>query len=159
MDGFVVRKTVQTVQGETMQVSIEFKLADCWIGIYWESTNDSYEVTTNAYVCIVPCFPINIRWTREMTHTERLHALQKDLRRDMKFQVCCDDCGPINDEPHASIGLLKLLKNEKCRKCGSKLLTLRHAETGQRVTGPFTREQRGDLRAYDNDATNWTDAT
>ncbi len=129
-----------------MEYSIEFKMADFWIGAYWESTNDTYEVTTNLYVCIVPCFPINIRWSREMTHTERLHALQKALRRDMQYRVCCADCGPISDEPHASVGLLRSLKNEKCSKCGSKLLTLRYASTGQRVTGPFTRAQRGHLK-------------
>jgi len=129
-----------------MELSIEFKMQDCWVGVYWESTNDSYEITTNVYVCVVPCFPINIRWEREMTHVERLAELDKDLRAVMKYEIRCDDCGVIGEEPHASTAVLEMLKTEKCPNCNHKLLTMRHAETGQRVTGPFTRAQKGKLK-------------
>lgn len=39
----------------------EFKLADLWLGVYWSDGEGSYR---HLYVCLVPCFPIHIRWKR-----------------------------------------------------------------------------------------------
>jgi hypothetical protein len=46
------------------------EVRDCWIGVYWtdETREDIHGVTflrfRSVYVCLIPCFPIRLRWYR-----------------------------------------------------------------------------------------------
>lgn len=48
---------------------------DLWFGIYWHSTREramgavTGVCVTNVYVCLVPCFPIRLTWTRTYSVT------------------------------------------------------------------------------------------
>ena len=61
-------------------ISLEFKLEDLWIGVFWKSINADYGsilgiVTEDLHIwiCIIPCLPIHIiqshkfkkRWVNE----------------------------------------------------------------------------------------------
>jgi len=63
-----------------MRIRIEFKLQDFWIGIFWKTERDLYEsnprthqstdrITTDIWICLVPCFPIHITKTKFETLT------------------------------------------------------------------------------------------
>lgn len=49
---------------------LTFDPRDLWIGIYWDRKRFIYRptsktiTTTDVYVCVVPCFPIHLSWTR-----------------------------------------------------------------------------------------------
>ena len=48
-------------------VRIEFKPQDCWVGVYWEGTVNNYRTLDSKnewWVCIIPCFPIHIIYTK-----------------------------------------------------------------------------------------------
>lgn len=36
-------------------VKLEFKIQDCWIGVFWKFTSTWQDV----WICIIPCFPIH----------------------------------------------------------------------------------------------------
>lgn len=38
-----------------MKIQLEWKLADCWIGVFWK--RDKH--TLHIWVCIVPCLPLH----------------------------------------------------------------------------------------------------
>lgn len=42
------------------RVRLEWKLADCWIGIYWADHGGFVDV----WVCLLPCLPLHF-WTIE----------------------------------------------------------------------------------------------
>jgi hypothetical protein len=54
-----------------MQIRLEFKPQDLWVGLYW--TRRRYHDTdtgaagwmTDLWVCVVPMVPLHIRWWRE----------------------------------------------------------------------------------------------
>jgi hypothetical protein len=39
----------------------EFKVQDCWVGVYWNRGH----VVTDVYVCLLPMLPLHIAWPRE----------------------------------------------------------------------------------------------
>lgn len=41
-------------------VTLEFKLADMWIGVYWTKDPNPTFKWFHIWVCIFPCFPIHI---------------------------------------------------------------------------------------------------
>ncbi len=48
-------------------LAVEFKIEDCWIGIFWRFKEVGYgsilgSVTEdlNIWICLIPCFPIHI---------------------------------------------------------------------------------------------------
>lgn len=70
--------------------SIKFKREDAWIGVYWESyrcvtSSRAYEVY-KAWICVIPCIPIHIEWTRPRAFTneelDRIRAGEASPRRD-----------------------------------------------------------------------------
>jgi hypothetical protein len=58
-----------------MKVKLEFKLEDFWVGAFWKKELvvvkdpsyywlDGVGTQYDLWVCIVPCFPIHVTWTR-----------------------------------------------------------------------------------------------
>ena len=45
-----------------MELKLEFKKQDCWIGLFWRKTKHINEV----WICIIPMFPIHITWYDEI---------------------------------------------------------------------------------------------
>ena len=43
-----------------MKISLEFKLEDLWVGIYWR--RDKHYWLNHIWICLIPCFPIHISW-------------------------------------------------------------------------------------------------
>ncbi len=43
-----------------MSIRLEFKLQDCWIGLYWKRDQDRLHV----WLCVLPCVPLHIELTR-----------------------------------------------------------------------------------------------
>ena len=50
--------SVATVESGKVNVRVEFKPQDCWIGAYW-ARNDG---RTHLWICIIPMFPIHLTW-------------------------------------------------------------------------------------------------
>lgn len=56
-----------------MKIRIEFKVQDCWIGVFWRREVDEVTdyggsvaavfITQHIWICLVPCFPLHIWWT------------------------------------------------------------------------------------------------
>ena len=61
-----------------INISIEFKLQDVWVGMYWRvsrmipgpipigtpfSPLTKYQRRMEVWICIIPCFPIKVEWT------------------------------------------------------------------------------------------------
>ncbi len=42
-------------------ISLEFKLQDMWIGVYWENNYEDIEI----WLCLIPCFNIHYWSGRE----------------------------------------------------------------------------------------------
>lgn len=40
------------------RIRLEFKLADCWIGVFWKQQARRHDV----WVCLLPCLPLHITW-------------------------------------------------------------------------------------------------
>lgn len=80
-------KTLAQKSGSHWRLSLEYKLADFWIGMFVDRRYDHVsEVgyhhagflqkafrdpdnwvtsTMDVYVCLIPCFPIHFRWWRQ----------------------------------------------------------------------------------------------
>lgn len=43
---------------------IKFDPRDLWVGAYWNVERYPFEYVFNLYVCVIPCFPIHLSWTR-----------------------------------------------------------------------------------------------
>lgn len=47
-----------------MRVTLEFKLEDCWIGVFWRRRRTWEECmgggSMDIWLCLLPCFPIHI---------------------------------------------------------------------------------------------------
>ena len=51
--------TLKTGKGSpSWEAFLEFKLADFWIGAFWEQRGN----VVNLWICILPCFPLHIVW-------------------------------------------------------------------------------------------------
>lgn len=37
-------------------LNLEFKLADCWVGVFWQRKADELHI----WICLIPCFPIHL---------------------------------------------------------------------------------------------------
>lgn len=48
-----------------MEISIEFKPQDLWIGAYWRRRAIQGHVEYTVWVCLLPCLPIVISWERD----------------------------------------------------------------------------------------------
>ncbi len=57
-----------------MNIKLEFKLQDLWIGGYYQYVNED----THLYICLVPCLPIHFTWKskRAEIYTARKFLLQ-----------------------------------------------------------------------------------
>ena len=44
-----------------VDISVSFKWYDVWVGVYIDNAPFFYQV----YICLIPCFPIQIRWDRK----------------------------------------------------------------------------------------------
>ncbi len=65
-----------------MSVRILFKPQDLWVGVFWNVTKHQYVMPTgnpavrivakefSVYMCLLPCFPIRVRWIRGYKVTE-----------------------------------------------------------------------------------------
>ena len=42
-----------------VHVRLEFKLADCWLGVYW----DKAATHTHVWICLLPMLPAHFWWT------------------------------------------------------------------------------------------------
>ena len=59
---FVVpRGAAAALAAPRIQVRLEFKLRDFWIGAYWEVK----KYTTHLWICLVPCLSIHVTWRRK----------------------------------------------------------------------------------------------
>jgi hypothetical protein len=58
-----------------MQIQIEFKPQDCWVGVFWKRTHYAAFTTrfgwsvprrrmTDVWICLVPMLPLHISWCR-----------------------------------------------------------------------------------------------
>jgi len=59
-----------------MNVRLEYKLQDMWVGLYWVTEVAAVDewivlpiqswrpIRTHLYICLVPCLPIHIWWNR-----------------------------------------------------------------------------------------------
>ena len=56
-----------------VSVGLEFKPADLWVGVFWRMDSASphfdaarqhvvWRRVLHIWVCVVPCFPLHIRW-------------------------------------------------------------------------------------------------
>ena len=43
-----------------MDIKIEWKVQDLWIGAYWENRDYIFHL----WICLVPCVPIHIKWMK-----------------------------------------------------------------------------------------------
>lgn len=43
-----------------LKVRLEFKLADMWVGVFWDKRGTALHI----WLCIIPCFPIHITRTK-----------------------------------------------------------------------------------------------
>jgi hypothetical protein len=43
-----------------MRVRLEYKLADMWIGAFWDRKGD----TLHVWVCLLPCLPLHFEFDR-----------------------------------------------------------------------------------------------
>ncbi len=41
-----------------MNIKLEFKAQDLWIGAYWDYINED----THLWVCLLPCLPVHLSW-------------------------------------------------------------------------------------------------
>jgi hypothetical protein len=41
-----------------------FEPRDLWVGVYWTRPDVSWNHALDIYVCVVPCFPLLVRWRR-----------------------------------------------------------------------------------------------
>lgn len=48
-------------------IRLKFEPRDLWIGIYWDRPPRTYcwTVRLDVYACLVPCFPVHLRFHRE----------------------------------------------------------------------------------------------
>jgi len=58
---------MQTHTGLALQVRLEFKLADLWVGAFWARRNDGLHV----WICLLPCLPIHIVLKGETDETDQ----------------------------------------------------------------------------------------
>lgn len=56
-----------------MTIRLEFKIQDCWIGVFWKKTtfgrpnyspHEMWFDTYDVWICVVPMLPIHISWTK-----------------------------------------------------------------------------------------------
>lgn len=72
-----------------MNIRIERKWQDCWIGVYWDCREDSFGEIGDIWICLIPCFPIHISWWKYRSLTDSIPL--------------CDLCGkPTGNLDHAS---------------------------------------------------------
>lgn len=45
-----------------MKARIKFEPRDLWVGVYWDRRHHPPEL--DVYVCLVPCFPLHVRFRR-----------------------------------------------------------------------------------------------
>jgi hypothetical protein len=41
-------------------IALEFKLADLWIGAYWDREKDGGDTHFHIWVCLLPCLPVHL---------------------------------------------------------------------------------------------------
>lgn len=48
------------------KVLLEWKVQDCWIGVFWTSTTgpDSRWAVLDVWVCLLPCLPVHLFFNR-----------------------------------------------------------------------------------------------
>jgi len=46
------------------EINMKFQPRDIWVGVYWYLTRsiESHYRKLDVYVCIIPMFPIHLRW-------------------------------------------------------------------------------------------------
>lgn len=42
--------------------ALEWKVADCWIGLYWHSVPSDRETWRHVWLCLLPMLPIHASW-------------------------------------------------------------------------------------------------
>ena len=66
-------KTIcKTPLGKINSISLEFKLQDLWIGVFWNTDNlitdeGKKPFKTDIWICLLPCLPIHIIWFRKVS--------------------------------------------------------------------------------------------
>ncbi len=73
-----------------MKVSIELKLADMWIGIYWRQAGDILHI----WLCFLPCIPVHLQFAQ---HSVRCEACGKQFQPSQGYYApgeyaYCSDC-------------------------------------------------------------------
>jgi hypothetical protein len=49
-----------------MQLRLEFKPQDLWIGVRWAHCADSPYRRTDVWICLLPMLPLHIWWNQEV---------------------------------------------------------------------------------------------
>ena len=49
-------KTLATWTLRQHQIALEYKLADMWVGMFWQRKEEALHI----WLCIVPCLPIHL---------------------------------------------------------------------------------------------------
>ena len=47
-------------------VRIEWRAAECWIGVRWRQCADSPWRRTDVWICVLPMLPLHIWWNQEV---------------------------------------------------------------------------------------------
>jgi len=51
--------TLARVRIGRVELAWEFKLPDCWLGVYWHRLPGRMDV----WLCVIPCLPVHAAWS------------------------------------------------------------------------------------------------
>ena len=55
---------------ELRSIRVERKWEDCWVGAYWKLQRCGHVGLLDVWICIIPCFPLHLRYHRKRVELE-----------------------------------------------------------------------------------------
>lgn len=61
------RQLIRIWCNDTIGITLEFKLADLWVGVFWKNSCSlpGFELF-HMWICIVPCLPIHVTYLKRL---------------------------------------------------------------------------------------------